>query len=72
MQEPYLDTVFPILGHADSLTLCSYFGKVGMRHFHMLRNHDWKPTINLDKVRLLRMNRRKLVVDIWIALVIGP
>ena len=29
----------------------SYFGKVGMRHFHLLRNHYWKPTINLDKVR---------------------
>jgi hypothetical protein len=27
-----------------------YFGKVGMRHFHLLRNHDWKPTINVDKV----------------------
>ena len=31
----------------------SYFGKVGMRHFHLLRNHYWKPTINLDKVRSL-------------------
>ncbi|EXJ59767.1 60S ribosomal protein L27a [Cladophialophora yegresii CBS 114405] len=27
-----------------------YFGKVGMRHFHLLRNHYWKPTINLDKL----------------------
>lgn len=30
-----------------------YFGKVGMRHFHLLRNHYWCPTVNLDKVRHL-------------------
>ena len=29
-----------------------YFGKVGMRYFHKLQNQFWKPTINLDKVRL--------------------
>ncbi|KAK4204219.1 ribosomal protein L18e/L15P [Triangularia verruculosa] len=27
-----------------------YFGKVGMRHFHMLRNHQWAPTINIEKL----------------------
>ncbi|KAL9054193.1 MAG: hypothetical protein Q9162_004301 [Coniocarpon cinnabarinum] len=27
-----------------------YFGKVGMRHFHMLKNHYWKPSVNLDKL----------------------
>jgi len=27
-----------------------YFGKVGMRHFHLLRNHDWKPSLNIDKL----------------------
>lgn len=27
-----------------------YFGKVGMRRFHLLRNHQWKPEINIDKV----------------------
>ena len=27
-----------------------YFGKVGMRYFHKLQNHFWKPVINLDKV----------------------
>ncbi|KAL1983410.1 hypothetical protein VTN96DRAFT_10392 [Rasamsonia emersonii] len=27
-----------------------YFGKVGMRHYHLLRQHYWKPTINLDKL----------------------
>lgn len=27
-----------------------YFGKVGMRRFHLLRNHQWNPVINLDKV----------------------
>lgn len=25
-----------------------YFGKVGMRHFHLLPNHYWKPIVNLD------------------------
>ena len=28
-----------------------YFGKVGMRRFHLLRNHQWNPVINVDKVR---------------------
>jgi hypothetical protein len=27
-----------------------YFGKVGMRHFHLTRNATWKPTINIDKL----------------------
>jgi large subunit ribosomal protein L27Ae len=27
-----------------------YFGKVGMRHFHMTRNQDWRPIINVDKL----------------------
>ena len=27
-----------------------YFGKVGMRHFHKLKNHYVRPVINLDKV----------------------
>ena len=27
-----------------------YFGKVGMRHYHLLRNHYWRPIINIDKV----------------------
>lgn len=29
-----------------------YFGKVGMRYFHRTNQQFWKPTINLDKVRL--------------------
>lgn len=29
-----------------------YFGKVGMRYFHLQRNHFWKPVVNLDKVSL--------------------
>lgn len=29
-----------------------YFGKVGMRYFHKVPGQFWKPTINLDKVRL--------------------
>lgn len=27
-----------------------YFGKVGMRYFHLQRNHFWKPVVNLDKL----------------------
>ena len=27
-----------------------YFGKVGMRHFHWVKNRDWCPTINVDKL----------------------
>jgi len=27
-----------------------YFGKVGMRHFHLTRNQYWRPTINVDKL----------------------
>ncbi|ADV20449.1 50S small subunit ribosomal protein L27Ae [Cryptococcus gattii Ru294] len=27
-----------------------YFGKVGMRHYHLLKNHYYRPTINLDKL----------------------
>jgi hypothetical protein len=27
-----------------------YFGKVGMRHFHLTRNKLWRPTINVDKL----------------------
>jgi len=27
-----------------------YFGKVGMRHFHLTRNAKWCPTVNVDKL----------------------
>ncbi|KIY47910.1 hypothetical protein FISHEDRAFT_74248 [Fistulina hepatica ATCC 64428] len=27
-----------------------YFGKVGMRRFHLTRNMQWRPTINVDKL----------------------
>ena len=27
-----------------------YFGKVGMRHFHLTKQRYWCPTINLDKL----------------------
>jgi large subunit ribosomal protein L27Ae len=27
-----------------------YFGKVGMRTFHLQRNRQWSPIINLDKI----------------------
>ena len=28
-----------------------YFGKVGMRHYHVKANPGWKPSINLDQLR---------------------
>lgn len=27
-----------------------YFGKVGMRRFHLLKNREWEPSINVDKL----------------------
>ncbi|ORY94369.1 putative 60S ribosomal protein L28 [Syncephalastrum racemosum] len=30
-----------------------YFGKVGMRHFHVKPNAYWKPIVNLDSLRSL-------------------
>lgn len=27
-----------------------YFGKVGMRRFHLMRNHQWAPILNVDKL----------------------
>lgn len=27
-----------------------YFGKVGMRRFHLTRNSQWSPIINVDKL----------------------
>eukprot|EP00957_Ditylum_brightwellii_P208721 15358661-Ditylum_brightwellii.AAC.1 len=27
-----------------------YFGKVGMRHFHLMKNRTYTPTINIDKL----------------------
>ena len=35
------------------IVVCShpgYFGKKGIRHFHLKRNQYYKPTINLDKI----------------------
>jgi hypothetical protein len=29
-----------------------------MRHFHLLKNHYWKPTINLDKVSNLHIGNQ--------------
>jgi large subunit ribosomal protein L27Ae len=41
-----------------------YFGKVGMRHFHLLRNHEWKPVLNVDKlVSLLPVELREKYLD---------
>lgn len=27
-----------------------FFGKVGMRHFHLLKNHYFRPVVNLEKL----------------------
>ena len=27
-----------------------YFGKVGMRHFHLKKNAYWRPVVNIDKL----------------------
>ncbi|ORY33765.1 structural constituent of ribosome [Naematelia encephala] len=27
-----------------------YFGKVGMRHYHLLKNHSFRPTINIENL----------------------
>jgi large subunit ribosomal protein L27Ae len=27
-----------------------YFGKVGMRHFHLKNNPNWRPVVNIDKL----------------------
>jgi ribosomal protein L15 len=35
---------------ADVKSNTSYFGKVGMRHFHLMRNLYWRPIINVDKL----------------------
>jgi large subunit ribosomal protein L27Ae len=30
-----------------------YFGKVGMRHYHMKKNQNWKPSVNLHQLAKL-------------------
>uniref|UniRef100_A0A336LPZ8 Large ribosomal subunit protein uL15 n=2 Tax=Culicoides sonorensis TaxID=179676 RepID=A0A336LPZ8_CULSO len=37
-----------------------YFGKVGMRNFHLNRNHQFCPTINLDKLWSLVGEEKRL------------
>lgn len=37
-----------------------YFGKVGMRNFHLNRNHHFCPTINLDKLWSLVGEEKRL------------
>merc|ERR1711928_110104 len=34
-----------------------YFGKVGMRHFHIRKNEHHMPTVNLDRLWTLLVNR---------------
>ncbi|KAH8829494.1 ribosomal protein L18e/L15P [Flagelloscypha sp. PMI_526] len=36
-----------------------YFGKVGMRRFHVTRNAQWRPIINLDKIWTLVPEEQK-------------
>ncbi len=40
-----------------------YFGKVGMRYFHQVKNQFWKPVINLDKVSEEPFNPGSTVLD---------
>ena len=42
--------VFCGAGNADAQFHPGYFGKLGMRHYHLLRNQYYRPTINIDKV----------------------
>ena len=44
-----------------------YFGKVGMRYFHLNKNKYWKPTINLEKLIALiptELQKQTPVVDV--------
>jgi len=34
----------------DTIDHPGYFGKVGMRRFHLLRNQQWAPTLNIEKL----------------------
>lgn len=51
-------SIRPPFGHVPPLSaleslltvIQSYFGKVGMRHFHYMQNPHWRPTINIDKL----------------------
>ncbi|KAG3276580.1 RPL27A-containing, partial [Ictidomys tridecemlineatus] len=36
-----------------------YFGKVGMRHYHLKRNQSFCPTVNLDKLWTMVINAAK-------------
>lgn len=50
-----------------------YFGKVGMRYFHKLKNQFWKPVINLEKVSFF-YSFRYLVWDegaVWRKFLVG-
>lgn len=41
-----------------------YFGKVGMRNYHLNRNHKFCPTLNLDKLwGLVGEDKRKELKD---------
>lgn len=51
-----------------------YFGKVGMRHFHLKRNQDYRPIMNVDQLfsllpadaqqQLLKDKSKAAVVDL--------
>ena len=50
--------------YACTFILCSshpgYFGKVGMRHYHLSKNKYWCPTVNLDKIWSLVSEQTRL------------
>ncbi len=43
-------TLLPCLWYVFTSSHPGYFGKVGMRHFHLTRNKYHCPTVNLDKI----------------------
>ncbi|KAF5343694.1 hypothetical protein D9757_010218 [Collybiopsis confluens] len=47
-----LENADPFLKHPTNFDKYhpGYFGKVGMRHFHLTHNQYWRPIINVDKL----------------------
>ncbi len=45
-----MNTVVLINANIFAFSHPGYFGKVGMRHYHMTRNKYHRPTVNLDRL----------------------
>ncbi|KAF7245482.1 60S ribosomal protein L27a [Varanus komodoensis] len=54
----YSLAVLPIVQSATSHP--GYFGKVGMRHYHLKKNQHFCPTVNLDKLWTLVSEQTRL------------